>query len=116
MDTADETWTDGIDAKRDIIRHSLPELVNDIGMAMRDADLRFPAYITVRDSGHSLATIATPLDPSDEDWSRASARRRTRWRRCSPELPRLQLRLVAGGGKGGKAMPHSPALGLPLRG
>ena len=41
-------------------------------MAMRDAGLHFPVFMTVRDSGDSLATIATPLDPSDDDWQQAS--------------------------------------------
>jgi hypothetical protein len=39
---------------------------------MRDVGLRFPVFLTVRDNGDSLATIATPIDPSDDDWSRAS--------------------------------------------
>jgi hypothetical protein len=69
MDTHDNK----LDAQRDIIRHSLPELVNDIGMRTRDEGLHFPVYITVRDHGDSLATIATPLDPSGDDWSRATA-------------------------------------------
>jgi hypothetical protein len=58
--------------QRSIIRESLDEIVNDIGMAIPDAGLHFPVFMTVRDSGDSLATIATPLDPSDDDWSRAS--------------------------------------------
>ena len=33
---------------------------------MRDVGLTFPLYITVRNSGDALVTIATPLDPSDE--------------------------------------------------
>jgi hypothetical protein len=69
MNTHDDT---SIEEQRGIIRHSLHEIVNDIGMAMRDAGLHFPVFMTVRDSGDSLATIATPLDPSDDDWSRAS--------------------------------------------
>ena len=40
---------------------------------MRDVGLAFPVYITVRNSGDALVTIATPLDPSDADWQRASA-------------------------------------------
>jgi hypothetical protein len=28
--------------------------------------------MTVRDSGDSLATIATPIDPSNDDWQQAS--------------------------------------------
>jgi hypothetical protein len=42
-------------------------------MTMRDVGLRFPVFLTVRDNGDSLATIATPLDPSDDDWSHATA-------------------------------------------
>ena len=62
-----------LDAQRDIIKKSLNEITNDIGMAMRDVGLTFPLYITVRNSGDALVTIATPLDPSDTDWQRASA-------------------------------------------
>ena len=70
MDTTPQT---DLDAQRETIRRSLNEIANDIGMAMRDVGLHFPVFMTVRDHGDSLATIATPLDPSDEDWSRASA-------------------------------------------
>jgi hypothetical protein len=64
---------DRLDAQRDIIRQSLDAIVNDIGMAMRDVGLTFPLYITVRNSGDALVTIATPLDPSNTDWQQASA-------------------------------------------
>ena len=57
---------DKLDAQRDIIRQSLDAIINDIGTAMRDVGLTFPLYITVRNSGDALVTIATPLDPSDE--------------------------------------------------
>ena len=40
MDTHDDT---SIEEQREIIRHSLHEIVNDIGMAMRDAGLHFPS-------------------------------------------------------------------------
>ncbi len=69
MDTIQQTDRD---AQREIIRSNLTEIANDIGTMMRDAGLLFPVYITVRDSGESLATVATPLDPSDNDWRRAS--------------------------------------------
>ena len=62
-----------LDAQRDIIRQSLDAIVSDIGMAMRDVGLTFPLYITVRNSGDALVTIATSLDPSDTDWQQASA-------------------------------------------
>jgi hypothetical protein len=76
MDTLDDFDTtstnDRLDAPRKIIRASLNEIANDVGMIMRDEGLRFPVYITVRNSGDSLATIATTLDPTDTEWSRAS--------------------------------------------
>jgi hypothetical protein len=64
---------DRLDAQRDIIRQSLDAIINDIGMAMRDVGLTSPVYITVRNSGDALVTIASPLDPSDEQWQQASA-------------------------------------------
>ena len=63
----------GLDAQREMIRKSLTEIANDIGMVLRDEGLNFPVFMTVRDNGDSMATIATPLDPSDADWSRAAA-------------------------------------------
>jgi len=60
-------------AQRDIIRQSLNEIANDLSLEMRDAKLDFPVYMTVPHSGNSLATIATPLDPSDEDWEKVTA-------------------------------------------
>ena len=64
---------DRLDAQRDIIRQSLDTIINDIGVAMRDVGLTFPVYMTVRNSGDALVTIASPLDPSDEQWQQASA-------------------------------------------
>lgn len=72
MDTTDETWADDIDTRRETIRQSLDTIANDVGMALWDAGLRFPVYMTVPNSGDALATFATPLDPSDDDWAAAS--------------------------------------------
>ena len=63
---------DTLDTQRDIIRQSINEIANDIGMKMRDVGLTFPLYITVRNSGDALVTMMTPLDPSDTDWKQAS--------------------------------------------
>jgi hypothetical protein len=77
MDSYDDrnklSTEDKLYAQRSIIRDALDEIANDIGMVMRDAGLHFPVFMTVRDNGDSLATIATPLDPSDDDWERSSA-------------------------------------------
>ena len=67
----DPSTDEALDAQRDIIQQSINEIANDIGMKMRNVGLTFPLYITVRNSGDSLVTIATPLDPSDVDWQRA---------------------------------------------
>ena len=61
------------DAQREIIRQSLDEIATEVGTALRDAQLDFPVFLTVPNSGDSLATMACPLDPSDGDWSHASA-------------------------------------------
>ena len=61
------------DAQREMIRQSLDEIAAEVGTALRDARLDFPVYLTVPNSGESLATMACPLDPSDSDWSHASA-------------------------------------------
>jgi hypothetical protein len=45
----------------------------EVANALRDAHLDFPVFLTVPNSGDSLATMACPLDPYDEDWSHASA-------------------------------------------
>ena len=63
---------DDLDTQRERIRASLDAIVNEVGMAMRDEGLNFPLYVTVPTQGHAVATIATPLDPSDSDWRRAS--------------------------------------------
>jgi hypothetical protein len=68
----DLSTDDVLDAQRDVIRHSLDAIANEIGMALRDVGLTFPVFITVRNSGDALVTIATPLDPSDADWQHAS--------------------------------------------
>jgi len=74
FDNQDDTQLDDrLAAQRKIIKASLNEIANEVGMIMRDEGLRFPVYITVRNSGDSLATIATTLDPTDAEWSRASA-------------------------------------------
>ena len=66
----DLSTDDELDAQRNIIRKSLDEIANDIGMAMRDVGMTVPVYITVRNSGDALVTIATPLDPSDKEWQK----------------------------------------------
>jgi hypothetical protein len=71
-DEDDLSTDDKLDAQREVIRQSIDAIANDIGTAMRDVGLSFPIYITVRNSGDALVTIATSSDPSDADWQQAS--------------------------------------------
>jgi hypothetical protein len=77
MDTLDDFDTasidDELDAQREIIRMALDEIAAEVGTALREAHLDFPVYLTVLNSGDSVATMACPIDPSDSDWSHASA-------------------------------------------
>jgi hypothetical protein len=72
-DRDDERFDNDIEPQREAMRAALDEIASDIGMVMRDEGLHFPVYITVRDHGDPLATAATLLDPSGDDWSRATA-------------------------------------------
>ena len=72
MDGIDEQQASSIGAQRSIIRQSLDEIANDVGMAMRDASLDFFLGLAVQNSGEALLTMVTPGDPSDEDWSHAT--------------------------------------------
>jgi hypothetical protein len=62
-----------LEAQREILSGSLDSITSNIGVAMRDSGLTFPIYIAVPTSGIALATIATSLDRSDEDWEQVRA-------------------------------------------
>src|ERR1700693_4809153 len=61
------------ETQREVIKLALDEIAAEVATALRDAHLDFPVFLTVPNSGESLATIACPLDPSDTEWSHASA-------------------------------------------
>ena len=63
---------DCLDTQRETLRQSLDAIASDVGMALRDAGLNFPVFLTVPNSGNSLATVATPVDPTANDWQQAS--------------------------------------------
>jgi hypothetical protein len=68
MRTADQWLESHLDAKRTILRQALDEIASQVGLALQDAGLDLPVYITVPNAGDALATIATPIDPSDIEW------------------------------------------------
>jgi hypothetical protein len=65
---ASGTTPDHLDTFRETMQRSLDAITNDIGTG-----LQFPIYITVPTNGNALAMIATPLDPSDQDWEHVRA-------------------------------------------
>ena len=77
MNTTDDqlepTDDDELETQRSIIRQSLDEIAEELGVAMRAANLHYPIGLTVPISGEALVTMVTPVDPSDDDWSHATA-------------------------------------------
>jgi hypothetical protein len=95
---------DDIETLKSIIRKSLEEIANDIGVAMRDAHLNFPVGLTTPSSGSSIVTMVTPVDPSDDDWSHATsiirgivAKKLGGIRLCSHSLPCAMVNATTGG-------------------
>ena len=77
MNTTDDqlelTNDDQLETQRSIIRQSLDELPSELGIAMRAANMNYPIGLAVPTSGEALITMVTPVDPSDDDWSHATA-------------------------------------------
>jgi hypothetical protein len=61
------------EAQREVIRLALDEIVAEIGTSLREALFYFPVYVAICGSGESLATMACPLDPTNTQWSKATA-------------------------------------------
>jgi hypothetical protein len=72
-DELESTDDGGLETQRTLIRQSLDQIANEVGMAMRDAHLDCPVALTVPISGEALVMMVTPVDPSDDDWSHAAA-------------------------------------------
>jgi hypothetical protein len=63
---------DDQDTVREAIRRSLNEIAAQLNSALIAAGIACPVYICVPMSGDALVTLATPLDPSDDEWNRVS--------------------------------------------
>lgn len=62
-----------VEAHREVIRLSLDEIAVEVEAALREANLTFPIYLVSPNTGGSIITVATLLDPPDIDWSHAAA-------------------------------------------
>ena len=85
----DISMDDDIEDKREIIRGCLSEIIVEVGNRLREAGLSCPVFLTVPNSGDAVAMMATPLDPSDEDWAQVGDIVRTT---VSARLNGLRLR------------------------
>jgi hypothetical protein len=65
----DSATEDQIESKREIIRGCLNEIIVDVESRLRAEGLSSAIFLTVPNSGDAVVSMATPLDPSDEDWS-----------------------------------------------
>ena len=67
------TSNDGLDEMRMSLKEQLPAIALEIEVALKDANLNYPVFLCVPSSGRAVATVATPLDPADDDWDRINA-------------------------------------------
>lgn len=70
MDTANELSPEKLEADRALIRQSLDQIAADVGIALREAGLSYPVYMSVPNSGDALGMIITSVDPPNDDWEK----------------------------------------------
>lgn len=68
---SDASAADWRSEQRERLTLSLDEIASEVTTALQKAGLAIPVFLTVPSSGDALLTFATPLDPSDADWSQA---------------------------------------------
>jgi hypothetical protein len=66
------TEGDWLAERREQLKASLDGIASEITVALRDEGLSFPIFLTVPSSGEAIMTFGTPVDPSNEDWVRAT--------------------------------------------
>jgi hypothetical protein len=68
MDTITESTSDeGLEADRATLRQSLDQIATDVGTALRESGLSYSVHVRVPNSGDSLATLVTSVDPPDDE-------------------------------------------------
>ena len=72
MDTQNKLSPEKLEAVRMILRQSLDQIAADVGIALREAGLSYPVYMTVPNSGDALATLITSANPPQGDWEKAT--------------------------------------------
>jgi hypothetical protein len=57
---------------REILTSSLEQICAEASLALQQSSFNFQLFLMVPATGNSMLSVATPADPSDEDWSRAT--------------------------------------------
>ena len=64
------TSNDGLDKLRITLKEQLPTIALEIEVVLKNAGLNYPVFLCVPSSGRAVATVATAVDPADDDWDR----------------------------------------------
>jgi hypothetical protein len=64
---------DSASTSRDTIRAKLDDIAAAVHLALLDANLAQPVFLSIPSGGTAILTFATPLDPCDADWDRIGA-------------------------------------------
>jgi hypothetical protein len=67
-----ETVDERLSEPRELLRGSLKDIASKVRTALDNAALGIPVFLIIPSSGQAILTFGTLLDPSDEDWSRAT--------------------------------------------
>ncbi len=63
----------GLDELRILLKEQLPTIALEIEVALNDAGLNYPVFLSIPSGGQAVVTVATALDPTDNDWDRIGA-------------------------------------------
>jgi hypothetical protein len=76
MDALDErddlTDDDAVMAHRGRARNLLPQITQQVRLALNDADIDLDVFLMIPESGNAVATFGTVADPDDELWKRVT--------------------------------------------
>jgi hypothetical protein len=66
----DFSGSEAVEGQRTIIRLALDEIATELGRELQAGNINCKVFLTVPSSGMAFATIATPTDPPEDEWSR----------------------------------------------
>ena len=61
-----------VESYREVIRKALADIAIELEASLQKANLKFPVYLVMPNSGNGLISVATLADPPEPDWAQAS--------------------------------------------